>query len=176
MTSERTNLVALMVLAIVVALPCGSLLVYEFGWMRSWRDTTVRQQLTAVEQWPEPIQELRADMQAAGIDTESFAVYLLYGEPRRTLTEVVCRMDCDERAWALLRDRFDLRSVPHAEGIWLHEKIVRVSSPEWWPSPEDEAVAYFASAHLLAGGEGPLYYAAYDPTAGRAFVHYHFNF
>lgn len=140
-----------------------------------FRDTTPRGPLVTVNDWPEPIQELYASLNEAGVDTKSFSVWLLHGQPASTLSTVVCRIEVDDSGWAAIQEKLDLKPVSKSKGAVMRDLIVPRSDESWWPSSH-RSVEYFISAHALAGGEGDLYSAARDKASGRAFIYYDFNF
>lgn len=171
----RANNAVLWLLAIVVGAPLLFSIAFNLLWAYSWRDTTPRGPLTAVTDWPEPIQDLHASLDASGADTSSFSVYLLYGQPGQVLSTVVCRIEIDDAGWGAIAGKLDLQPIPTAEGIALYSNIVASSDSSWWPATNSTS-DYFASARLLAGDEGDLYYAARDSEKQIAYVHYYFNF
>ena len=171
-SSVKTVLVAV---ALLIGLPVCAMTTCNLMWWYSWRDNTPRGPLVNVTDWPEPIQDLYTSLGDAGIDTSSFSVYLLYGQPAQLSSSVACRMDTDETAWHKIQQKLDLDPISESHGESLRTLIIPRASPSWWPGEEDD-VEYFASSHLLAGGEGDLYYAARDTNAGRAYVYYYFNF
>ena len=171
----RQNRAVFWFLAILVGLPLFFFLAFNVLWAYSWRDTTPRGPLTAATDWPEPIQDLHAALDASGADTSSFSVYLLYGQPAQVLSTVVCRVDIDDAAWDIVATKLDLQSIPNSDGIALHSGIAPSSDTSWWPATNSNS-DYFASARLLAGDEADLYYVARDNDMNIAYVHYHFNF
>jgi len=165
----------LIVVALVVGLAVCAVAAFVVLCSWTWRDTTPRGPLASVSDWPEPVQDLYASLNDAGVDTETFSVYLLYGQPGETLSTVVCRVDVDDTGWRAIQRKLDLQPIPDSDGKSLRDVIVSSADPSWWP-PSTSHAQYFASARLLAGDEADLYYAARDLDSGRAFVHYHFNF
>lgn len=160
---------------VLVGLPFIVLVAFNALWEYSCTDPTQRRPLTAVADWPGPIQDLRTALEASGADTSSFSVYLLYGHPGQILSTVVCRVHIDDAGWDTVAAKLDLQSIPTSEGVALASEVVPSSDASWWPAINSNS-AYFASARLIAGDEGDLYYAARDNEDHVAYVHYHFNF
>jgi hypothetical protein len=102
MSSSKTNWKPLLVIAVLL----GTLVVCCVGpqvlWIYQWRDTMPRVELAEPTDWPEPIRDLHGATLEADIGASSFGVYLLYGQPRSTLSRVVCRMDASEEARGFL--------------------------------------------------------------------------
>ena len=171
----RQNRAVFWFLAVLVGLPLIFLVAFNVLWEYSCRDTTPRGPLTAVADWPEPIQDLHAALEASGADTSSFSVYLLYGQPGQVLSTVVCRVGIDDAGWDTIATKLELQSIPDSDGVALHSGIVPPSDASWWPDTNSNS-EYFASARLLAGDEGDLYYAARNSEEHVAYVHYDFNF
>jgi hypothetical protein len=131
--------------------------------------------LVVIADWPEPIQKLYSSLNASGLDTETFAVCLLDGQPANILATVVCRIQVDDPGWVTIPRHWTLQPIPRNDGESLRDSMVSKSDPSWWP-PQSDSVEYFASASRLAGDEGDPYIAAHDTTSSRAYIHYFFNF
>jgi hypothetical protein len=171
----RQNRAAFWFVAILVGVPLLFLVAFYVQQAYSRRDTTSRGPLTAVADWPEPIQDLHAALEASGTDTSSFSVYLLYGQPEQVLSTVVCRVRVDDASWDTIATKLDLQQIPNSDGIDLHAAIVPLSDTSWWPatnSPSD----YFASRRLLAGDEADLYQVARNNQTNVVYIYYQFNF
>ena len=173
-TASRSNVAVVLFLAAVFC-PTGLGLGWSILWEYSWRDTTPHGPLMKVTDWPRPISDLYASLNDSGVDTASFSVYLLHGQPGQTLSTVVCRIDIDDDGWETIRRSIELQPIPLSQCRQLRHLIASTAGAAWWPGEKDDA-AYYASARRLAGDEGDLYYAAREKSTSRAFIHYHYNF
>ena len=167
--------VSLWLLAVFLVVPLFLFVGFNSLWDYGWRDTTPCGVLSAVSDWPEPIQDFHTAQMVSGADTSSFSVYLLDGQPGQFLSTVVCRVDVDDVAWNTIVTNLYLQPIPKSDGVAMHSEIVQFSDTSWWPGTDSDS-DYFASARLLAGDEADLYQAARNNDSDTAYIHYHFNF
>ena len=167
--------VSLWLLAVFLVVPLFLFVGFNSLWDYGWRDTTPRGVLSAVSDWPEPIQDFHTAQMVSGADTSSFSVYLLDGQPGQFLSTVVCRVDVDDVAWNTIVTNLYLQPIPKSDGVAMHSEIVQFSDTSWWPGTDSDS-DYFASARRLAGDEADLYQAARNNDSDTAYIHYHFNF
>lgn len=161
----------------LITVPFVLWLAFNLMWAYAWRDMTPRGPLPAAADWPEPVRQLRAALAQSDVDVESFAVYLLYGQPGNLLSTVACRMDDSAGALDLLTARLRLQQIDRDEVAGsLGREILACASSEWWPSEDDQAAEYFGSENLIAGEKDDQYVVARDRSRGLIFIHYYFNF
>jgi hypothetical protein len=154
------HMVPLMLLVVSFAL-----LYYGTNLFRHDKD---RGPLADSSDWPDPIRRIHSFLNDAGVETESFTVYLLDGKPNRVLSTVVCRLSVDDDGWKAIREKLELQPVSESVGGSIRDSVISRSDESWWPVPS-ESVEYFA------GEEADPYTAARDKAASRVFILYEYN-
>lgn len=139
------------------------------------RDTTPRGILANFNDWPEPVQQLKLNMDEGKQAHPSFQVFLLYGQPAQILSTVICKIDYSDDTFQSVKSVLSLSSVKPTDAIQVQRQIVATNSNGWWPSDASNA-EYFACQNSINGDEGPLYLAAVDHKLNKIFVYYYFNF
>ena len=140
-----------------------------------WRDTTPRGILRNFSDWPEPVQQLKLNLDDKPTSDPSFQVFLLYGQPAQILSTVICKIDYSAETFQTIESSLKLSPVKHADAIQIHRQVVATRSNDWWPATDSNA-DYFACQSVINGDEGPLYWVAVDRSLGRILVYYYFNF
>lgn len=118
--------------------------------------------------WPDPIRRLDSFLKEAGVETESFSVWLLDGKPNRVLSTVVCRLNVDDNGWRVLQEKLELQLVSESVGGSIRDSVISRSDESWWPA-SSESVEFFA------GEESDPYTVACDKVASRVFIFYEYD-
>ena len=161
----------------IIAVPAVLWFAFNIMWAYTWRDTTPRGPLATETEWPEPIREMHTAMAKADVDLQSFAVYLLYGQPGQTLSTVVCRMDSSSDALDVLTSHLDLKPITCDDSArWAGNEVLQYTSSDWWAPDDDDNARYYASNNLVVGDEADQYVVAHDVSRNIIFIHYYFNF
>jgi hypothetical protein len=117
--------------------------------------------------------------QAVGLPSttgQRFEVYLLDGQPRSILSEVVCRTNYREELMERLQSELQLEPSSGTDNNRLRERLNSHGlTNAWWPK-QVGAAQYFVCQQTHRGDEGPLFTVAFDKHASTIFIHYWFNF
>lgn len=142
----------------------------------AWRDKTPRGILHDRFDWPEPVQQLEQAVGLPGTIGQGFEVYLLDGQPRSTLSEVMCRTKFREQVFQRLQAELKLQPANDLDNVPLRSRLNSCGlADEWWPK-QNAAAQYFVCQQTHQSDEGPLFKVAIDRQSNRIFIHYWFNF
>lgn len=174
-----SNYVKLTTALVVGALLVPLLLLIAWGILYSLgtRDRTVRKELQSVRDWPGHVQEIHNALinHDPDLDMQGF---LLRGTPGPYSVDVAAFriINAKEGTFEALGSELQLAAIePDHQLAGWGQTVVEGSSADWWVPPEVDS-SYYASQHLLDGGEGPLYVVAYTPKNSTIYISYHFNF
>ncbi|MBN2294239.1 MAG: hypothetical protein JXM70_17560 [Pirellulales bacterium] len=150
---------------------------FNIMWAYACRDITPRGPLPNAVDWPEPVQQMHDTLTKAEVDIQSFAVYLIYGQPGDLFSTVVCRMDSSTSACNTLAEHLNLQPISRdLAAKYAGKKTLRFASSDWWPSKDDENVEYYASKNIFDAYRDALFIVAYDKSRNKIFIYYYNEF
>lgn len=142
----------------------------------AWRDQTPRGILPDRSDWPDPVQKLEQAVGLPSTTGQRFEVYLLDGQPRTILSEVVCRTNYREELMGRLQSELKLQPSSGTDNNRICKRMNSHGLADDWWSKQDGTAQYFVCQQTHRGDEGPLFTVAFDKQASTIYIHYWFNF
>ncbi|PQO47840.1 hypothetical protein [Blastopirellula marina] len=170
-TKSRATWAIIIVVEILALVAIGGYFVWSFLEDVRVYESHMTPGIISSEEFPLPLEQRLAELEASGLDLNGLAAYRVRGEWDMD-QKTVCRLPYSADRVDIITDQLEMQPVESASwSAFLQETL----PSGWWPADLSQTRAY-ESLRFTNGEEGDRYCLAHQKGEAVMFLYYDFNF